>query len=718
MKQICSVLFCFLISVPELTLAAGNHDSHDEKEDEKTPERIEIKGQRLRDFVKGLKEGDVAKTETIDGDSLRRHGAQTLADAIKQARGIDTQMFCANCGAKRISINGLRGEHTTILIDGFPLHSTVSSFYGIDAVPIIGIEKIEVNRGAGSSLVAPESIGGSINLITTEPYENRFVFSGEIGSEGSQQSSVLASKIAGDSSIQVMAFKGFSPHWDEDDNGLAETPQRTNQAFTILGEEIISESTTLKFRYSEADLEIIGGNTENYKPTSYSPAQAVPEDFVNSDVREQYFGSLDPITEAIDLKRQEVALNLSHYLSDDSLINLKLSSTSQNQDGFYSHAFDYNNRDEILYGGISYQTLLGSDHLVTFGVEGKNQSMDSTSQALFVDRDPPLPKDSFRYKSRSAYLMDEWQAMADLTLSFALRAEQIDVNWLELDNALKKTLLAPRFLGLWDHNSHISSRLTLGLGYRPPLTLFESQHGASHDGFVLDIQEVETAYSGVYTFSLNYPEWFSTWSAHYTHLINMPYAIDRTVTREPLLFVNADETFDIMVFDWFFGGKSFNHGEWQIGIEKYQFSDSYADKLPTAAIEFRIQGDYIQPSPLGLSTLQLVYVGARDLSRYGYDEHFNVYNTDITSPDFGNVSEPKKTDVPAYVLINLSHEVNLNSIYSMKFRVNNLTDFTQASVDDTPATWHWHETHAHFDNFHTWGPLQGREYFVELKANF
>ena len=119
---------------------------------------------------------------------------------------------------------------------------------------------------------------------------------------------------------------------------------------------------------------------------------------------------------------------------------------------------------------------------------------------------------------------------------------------------------------------------------------------------------------------------------------------------------------------------------------------------------------------MGLSGLQLVYVGARDLSRYGYDQHFNVYNTDISSDEFGNVSSPKKTKVPAYVQLNLSHEFRLNQHYSLKFRVQNLTDFTQASVGDTPATWHWHETHAHFDNFHTWGPNRGREYFVQLKA--
>lgn len=78
-----------------------------------------------------------------------------------------------NCGAKRISINGLRGDHTSVLIDGIPLYSAVSSIYGFDAIPMQSVEEIEVRRGAGSALLNPEAIGGSINIVTVNPQESR-----------------------------------------------------------------------------------------------------------------------------------------------------------------------------------------------------------------------------------------------------------------------------------------------------------------------------------------------------------------------------------------------------------------------------------------------------------------------------------------------------------------------------------------------------------------
>ena len=86
--------------------------------------------------------------------------------------GLITRPTCANCGAKRLRINGLKGEHTSILIDGLPLHSTISSFYGVDNIPVNGIENILVMRGAGASLTNPEAIGGTINIQTVDPFKS------------------------------------------------------------------------------------------------------------------------------------------------------------------------------------------------------------------------------------------------------------------------------------------------------------------------------------------------------------------------------------------------------------------------------------------------------------------------------------------------------------------------------------------------------------------
>ena len=116
--------------------------------------------------------------------------------------------------------------------------------------------------------------------------------------------------------------------------------------------------------------------------------------------------------------------------------------------------------------------------------------------------------------------------------------------------------------------------------------------------------------------------------------------------------------------------------------------------------------------------LQLQWIGPRDLSRFGYDEHFKVYDLDVSSPTFGQVSEPKNLAAPAFWFGNVRSRYHATENYDLSFRINNLFDFTQTAYGDSPTTWHYHLNHAHFDNFHTWGPLMGREYFLGLEAHW
>ena len=678
-------------------------------------EQIDVIGESLDSADAHIKRAEKRNTDIYAGDDLRRFGAQTLADAVAQTRGVDTQTFCANCGAKRISINGLKGEHTSILIDGIPLHSTVSSFYGIDAVPVVSIEKIEVKRGAGAALIAPESIGGSINLITTIPEDNMAKFYLEAGNKGSQNASVLGT-YAGDLYQSVLALQySFSPHWDIDNNKIAESPERENHSAMLKIERQIGSHTEMSLRLSRSDLDIVGGNTEGEKLTSYTKAQATPEDFLQGDVRNRFIGDIKRISEYVDLSREEAAFKISHVLSPFAELSFSVSKALQDQKSFYSHAFDYENKDEASYADVKFKAYSEDLGLsLTLGAEYRHEKMDTASDALFVDRDPPLPSDRLKAENKAIYLMGEF-LRDNLEIEVAVRLDQVTVLWDELGQEISETIVAPRFAAKYSHTHHLTSRFAYGLGYRTPLTLFESSHGSNHNGFLLDIDEVEKAHSAVYSFSANFPSFFITSSAHWTKLMHMAYGRDRAALKLPILYENSSEDFEITVFDIFFGGK-FSGFDFQVGGESFQYEDSYANKLPTAAIEKRLRLDVSYTSSLGVSALSGVYVAARDLSRYRYDEHYNIYNIDINSQDFGKVTDQKRYKVPAYYLLNFSHSHRLGRDINAIFRVNNVLDFTQTKDGDSPTAWHWHKTHAHFDNFHTWGPLSGREYFAGLEV--
>ncbi len=49
-------------------------------------------------------------------------------------------------------------------MDGVPLHTMLAGYYADDAIATAGLQRVEVARSVGASLIAPETIGGTINI--------------------------------------------------------------------------------------------------------------------------------------------------------------------------------------------------------------------------------------------------------------------------------------------------------------------------------------------------------------------------------------------------------------------------------------------------------------------------------------------------------------------------------------------------------------------------
>lgn len=82
-----------------------------------------------------------------------------------------------NMSGEHISIRGSSGfafgigSRVILLLDGFPLLSGDVGDIKFDALPIFDINRIEIIKGAGSSLYGTNALGGVINIITKEPTE-------------------------------------------------------------------------------------------------------------------------------------------------------------------------------------------------------------------------------------------------------------------------------------------------------------------------------------------------------------------------------------------------------------------------------------------------------------------------------------------------------------------------------------------------------------------
>jgi len=116
-------------------------------------------------------EESTAAVTVLRGDELQRLPAQNLGDALRLVPGL--QLIAVNPGAPpMISSRGFFGagevEYLQLRIDGIAVGDAESGLADWRSVPLQSIERIEVMRGAGSSLFGDTALGGVVQVFRRE----------------------------------------------------------------------------------------------------------------------------------------------------------------------------------------------------------------------------------------------------------------------------------------------------------------------------------------------------------------------------------------------------------------------------------------------------------------------------------------------------------------------------------------------------------------------
>ncbi|MFK7160674.1 TonB-dependent receptor [Marinospirillum sp. MEB164] len=120
-----------------------------------------------------------ASISVITREELERRPYMTLLDAVRDLEGVDVGETRDKTGQGSISIRGMGGDYTLILINGrrqnnhgdiYPNDFGGNQFNHIP--PLDAIERIEVIRGPAATLYGADAMGGVINIITRRDIEN------------------------------------------------------------------------------------------------------------------------------------------------------------------------------------------------------------------------------------------------------------------------------------------------------------------------------------------------------------------------------------------------------------------------------------------------------------------------------------------------------------------------------------------------------------------
>jgi len=105
----------------------------------------------------------------ITQQELQRNSGRSLTEVLNEQTGIFINGANNNLGSNQsISLRGASGANTLILVDGVPVYdaSGITSEFDLSYINISQVERVEILKGAQSTLYGSDAVAGVINIIT------------------------------------------------------------------------------------------------------------------------------------------------------------------------------------------------------------------------------------------------------------------------------------------------------------------------------------------------------------------------------------------------------------------------------------------------------------------------------------------------------------------------------------------------------------------------
>ncbi|MEK6576702.1 MAG: TonB-dependent receptor, partial [Nitrospirota bacterium] len=215
---------------------------------------------------------DVASSVTIiKEEDIDKKKAKTVAEVLRDVPGIDVVQTGGPGGLTSVFIRGGNSSHTLVLIDGVQVNSPTAGLFDFANLTTDNIERIEIVRGAQSTLYGSDAISGVINIITKRgkgaPVINLSVEAGSfrtlresIGIAGTTRSS--------DYSLSVGRFDtdGFSELDKKNGNTEADGYKNTTISSRLGWNSSSSDRLELSMRYSDAERDVDGFDFLTFRP--------------------------------------------------------------------------------------------------------------------------------------------------------------------------------------------------------------------------------------------------------------------------------------------------------------------------------------------------------------------------------------------------------------------------------------------------------------------
>lgn len=410
------------------------------------------------------------RIEAISGEELEEKGNMKPGDIrmmLNESTGIQTQQTSATSYNSSIRIQGLDGKYTQILKDGLPLYSGYSGGLSLLQIIPLDLRQVEVIKGASSTLYGGGAIAGLVNLVSRVPKEEKelnFMLNGT-SALGLDVSGFYAQKFKKVGTTVFSSYNLGTPY-DPAKIGLTAIPKFNR--FTINPKLFLyfSEKTTMDIGFNTTIEERIGGDIKYIK-------------------NEQ--SSSDAYFEKNTTNRFSTQLSFTHRFSDNTSLTVKNSFNNYNRT-IEIPAFTFSG---VQFASFSELSLNHKKEKIEW-ITGLNLWTDKFAQkkqanAQVVD---------YNHQTFGAFVQNTWNASEKFVLETGLRGDY--------QNQYGFFVL-PRISALYKVNSHFTTRLGGGLGYKTPTVFTEDAERIQFRNVLpIDVSKTKAEESIGANFDINY----------------------------------------------------------------------------------------------------------------------------------------------------------------------------------------------------------------------
>ena len=400
-----------------------------------------------------------------------------LIEAISLVNGVQEEVACGVCFTNTISINGLPGQYTAVLIDGTPMYGNLASVYALNGLPTTMIDRIEITKGPSSTIFGSEAVAGVINVITKNPAKEPLISLDIMGTSHLESFNNLS--FAGNFG-KFNTLVGISHAYigtNEDNNGDGFGDIINLDRISTFAKLNMQRKKNRKFslfaRYYYEDRR--NGVEEYVKERNY----------INLRGDENIYG------ESIFTQRWEVLGN--YDLPTQEYLKIDFSFSGHYQDSYYG-ADRYAATQYIGYTNFNWNKYV-KGHGITAGISLRYQYYDDNTIATSDSIDGNNANHQF---IPGIFIQDAWDISKKTAILFGCR----------LDYYKEHNLIpAPRFNIKYKPDTWTTFRLNFGTGFRI-VNLFTEDHAFITGNRTVEIAEKlhpEQSYNG----SLNFNYVFS-----------------------------------------------------------------------------------------------------------------------------------------------------------------------------------------------------------------